>query len=101
MARRLYVGNLSYQATEADLKDLFAQAGAVASVKIITDAYTGQSRGFGFVEMGTDEEAQKATSLFNGHALKNRQLVVNEARPPQRDRGPGPGRGGLDRGGRF
>ena len=101
MARRLYVGNLSYQATEAELKELFGQAGAVASVKIITDAYTGQSRGFGFVEMGTDEEAQKAISLFNGHALKNRQLVVNEARPPQRDRGFGPGRGGHDRGGRF
>ena len=57
MARRLYVGNLSYQATEGDLRDLFAQAGSDASVKIIADAYTGQSRGFGFVEMTTDEEA--------------------------------------------
>jgi len=101
MARRLYVGNLSYQATEADLRDLFTQAGSVASVKIITDAYTGQSRGFGFVEMATDEEAQKAISLFNGHALKSRQLVVNEARPPERDRGVGPPGRGPERGGRF
>ena len=96
MARRLYVGNLSYQATEADLRDLFAQAGSVASVKIITDAYTGQSRGFGFVEMTTDEDAAKAITALNGTSFMDRTITVNEARPKTERSGSG---GRRDRGG--
>ena len=89
MGTKLYVGNLSFKSTEDDLKELFSQAGEVKSVKIITDLYSGQSRGFGFVEMGTDEEAQKAVSLLNGKDFMRRPLTVNEARPQERrERGP-------------
>ena len=96
MGAKLYVGNLSYQATEKEINDLFATAGTVASVKIITDGQTGRPRGFGFVEMGSSEEAQKAIEMFNGHHLENREIVVNEARPqtPRPARGPGGGGGG-------
>lgn len=84
MGMKLYVGNLSFEATEADLRELFAQAGQVESAKVITDMYTGRSRGFGFVEMVNRDEGQKAIDQFNGQTLKGRPIVVNEARPQER-----------------
>lgn len=100
MAIKLYVGNLAYTADEDDLRTLFEQAGSVESVKVITDRYTNQPRGFAFVEMGSKAEAVKAIQMFNGYSLKDRNLVVNEARPPE-DRGGfrsgGPRRGGRQR----
>ncbi len=81
MGRRLYVGNLPYKTTEAELTSLFSQAGAVATVQVMRDNVTGRSRGFAFVEMGTDEAAQKAVADFNQFPLDGRALVVNEARP--------------------
>ena len=96
MAIRLYVGNLSYQTTDEDLRDTFAEAGNVASASVMTDRYSGQSRGFGFVEMATDEEAQNAISLFNGRSVGGRPLVVNEARPREMSGG---GAGGFRSGG--
>lgn len=78
---KLYVGNLSFQVTEEDLKDLFKEAGTVESVRIITDRGTGRSRGFAFVEMASEEEAKAAIEKFNGHSLKEREIVVNVARP--------------------
>ncbi|MBI5194180.1 MAG: RNA-binding protein [Nitrospirae bacterium] len=90
MGTKLFVGNLSYQASENDITELFSQAGTVESVKIITDAQTGQPRGFGFVEMSTPDEAKNAITMFNGTALKERNLTVNEAKPPvKRDSGGG------------
>lgn len=86
MSNKLYVGNLSFDAGEEELRTLFQQAGTVESVRIITDQYSGRSRGFGFVEMATREEALKAIELLNGHTLRERNLVVNEARE-KRDRG--------------
>ena len=97
MGNKLYVGGLSYQVTDQTLQELFAQHGTVTSAKVITDRYTGQSRGFGFVEMATSEEAQKAISALNGTPHEGRTLVVNEAKPQEkRDRswGGGGGRGG-------
>ncbi len=91
MGKKLYVGNLSYKTTEDDLTGLFAEAGKVESVNIITDRYSGQSKGFGFVEMSTDEEAQKAISMFNGKSFMERELTVNEARPQARREGGGGG----------
>jgi len=92
MGAKLYVGNLSYQCTEKEISDLFATAGTVASVKIITDAQTGRPRGFGFVEMGSSEDAQKAIEMFNGKSFMERSLIVSEARPQQkRERGGGGG----------
>lgn len=88
METKLYVGNLSYSATETELSELFAQAGSVKSVALITDRETGRSRGFGFVEMATQEEAQKAISMFNGTQLGDRALTVNFARPRE-ERGGG------------
>ena len=84
MGNKLYVGNLSFKTSEEDLRELFAQAGEIASVKIITDTYSGQSRGFGFVEMATDEAAQKAITMFNGKDFMERALTVNEAKPQQK-----------------
>lgn len=85
MAKKIYVGNLSYNADEESLRELFSQAGEVQSVNIITDAATGRSRGFGFVEMASDEDAEKAISTLNGTTFMDRSLVVNEARPrPER-----------------
>jgi len=81
MGTRLYVGNLSYTTTEERLGDLFAEAGTVKSAAIITERDTGRSRGFGFVEMSTEEEAQQAIKLMHGRELDGRVLVVNEARP--------------------
>ncbi len=83
MNKKLYVGNLLYETTEEDLKQLFASAGNVVSATIIRYQDTGRSKGFGFVEMGTEEEAQKAIDTFNGQDNKGRKLVVSEARPPR------------------
>ncbi len=93
---KLYVGNLSYSTTEEDLRALFAQAGAVASVALIKDRDTGKSKGFAFVEMATQAEAQKAITMFNAFKLENRTLVVNLARP--REERPAGGAGGGRRG---
>lgn len=90
MGKKLYVGNLSFEVTNKDLEELFAQAGACESVAVITDRSTGQSRGFGFVEMSSNAEAQKAIQQFNGQDLKGRALKVNEARDRE-DRGSGGG----------
>lgn len=81
MAMRLYVGGLSYDTTNESLKTYFSQAGAVASATIIMDKMSGRSKGFGFVEMSSDEEAQKAIEMFNGKEFEGRNLTVNEARP--------------------
>jgi cold-inducible RNA-binding protein len=98
MAKKLYVGGLSYDTTEDALKELFSQAGTVESATIITDRMSNRSKGFGFVEMSSDEEAQKAIKIFNGKELDGRNIVVNEARPmeerPKRDFDRG-GRGGF------
>ena len=102
MGTKLYVGSLPYSTTEQQLSELFAQHGTVQSAKVITDRYTGQSRGFGFVEMATSEEAQKAIAALNGTQLGGRTLVVNEARPQEkRPYGGGGGGGGGDRGDRW
>jgi RNA recognition motif-containing protein len=87
MSIKLYVGNLPAEMTETELKDLFAEAGNVASAKIITDRQTGQPRGFGFVEMETKLEGQKAISMLNGRVVEGRSLAVNEARPQAQRRG--------------
>ena len=98
MGSKLYVGGLPYSATEQQLSDLFAAHGAVASARIITDKFTGQSRGFGFVEMSSDSEAQAAITALNGSEMGGRTLTVNEARP-QEPRTGGGGRGGFGGGG--
>jgi RNA recognition motif-containing protein len=99
MGAKLYVGNLSFKATEDDLRELFAQAGTVESVKIITDRATGQPKGFGFIEMATSEEAKKAVSMFAGKQWMDRELKVDEARPQERREGGGGGGGGYGGGG--
>jgi cold-inducible RNA-binding protein len=86
MNSKLYVGNLPYGVSEEDLKKLFSEAGEVQSVKIVIDQYSGRPRGFGFVEMTSQAEAEKAISLLNGKTLTDRTLIVNEARP-QKKRG--------------
>jgi RNA recognition motif-containing protein len=96
---KLYVGSLPYSTTEQQLSELFSQHGAVTSAKVITDRYTGQSRGFGFVEMATDDEAQKAIAALNGAPLGGRTLVVNEARPQEKRPYGGGGGGGAPGGG--
>ncbi|MGH7260098.1 MAG: RNA recognition motif domain-containing protein [Nitrospiraceae bacterium] len=96
MGSKIYVGGLPYAATEQQLSDLFAQHGAVESARVITDKFTGQSRGFGFVEMTTGEDAQKAISALNGTQMDGRTLTVNEAKPMEpRSGGGGGGRGGF------
>lgn len=102
MEKRLYVGNISYKTTEDDLRELFSKCGEVESVKIITDAQTGRSKGFGFVEMATEREAQKAITELNGTMSEDRALTVSEARPqqPRERRGFGGGRGRDSFGGR-
>ncbi len=99
MGNKLYVGSLPYSTTEQQLTDMFAEHGAVQSAKVISDRYTGQSRGFGFVEMATEEEAQKAITALNGAAMGGRTLVVNEARPQEKRPYGGGGGGGGGRGG--
>lgn len=81
MAKRLFVGSLPYSATSGQLEELFAQAGKVVSVNLITDRFSGQSKGFAFVEMATDEETKEAIKKFNNFELDGRRIVVNEARP--------------------
>jgi RNA recognition motif-containing protein len=99
MGRRLYVGNLPYSATEDQLTELFSRAGKVDSVRVMRDMATGRARGFAFVEMGTDEDAQKAISEFHEHQMEGRALVVNEARPKPEGGFGGGGGGGRGRGG--
>lgn len=102
MGRRLYVGNLPYSSTEEQLTELFSQAGTVDNVRVMRDMATGRARGFAFVEMSSDDEAQKAITSFNEYQLDGRPLVVNEARPKTEgggfggggNRGGGGGRGG-------
>jgi len=106
LGKRLFVGNLPYSSTDAELKDTFSQAGTVESAQIIIEKMTGRSKGFGFVEMATDEEAQKAIEMFNGKNFPDengRPLVVNEARPmePRAPRSGGFGGQGGDFGGGF
>jgi cold-inducible RNA-binding protein len=96
MTTKLYVGNLSYETTEEELQELFAQAGSVTSVALPTDRETGRPRGFGFVEMATEEEARKAITMFNGQTLRERQIKVNESRPRE-DGGGRSGGGGRSR----
>src|SRR5436309_13634959 len=93
MGTKLYVGNLSFNTTETDLQDLFAQAGAVQDVMLMQDKFTGKSRGFAFVTMGSEQEAQNAITQFNGKSVEGRSLTVNEARPRE-PRPPGGGGGG-------
>ena len=99
MGSKLYVGGLPYSATEQQLSELFGAHGTVASAKIIADKFTGQSRGFGFVEMSSDSEAQAAISALNGSDMGGRTLTVNEARPQEPRAGGGGGRGGFGGGG--
>ncbi len=91
MGRKLYVGNLPYSATEQDLQDTFSQAGTVDSANVITDRDSGRSKGFGFVEMSSDSEAQKAIQDLNGATVDGRQIKVNEAKPRQPRSGGGGG----------
>jgi len=98
MSRKLYVGNLPYQTGETELQELFGSIGAVDSVRVMRDMATGRARGFAFVEMATDEEAQSAATKLNGHQLGGRALTVNEARP--KPEFAGSGAGGRERGSR-
>ncbi len=81
MSLKLYIGNMSYTTTEAQIRELFSQAGEVVSVSLITDRETGRPKGFGFVEMSTEEGSREAIKRFNGHTMDDRTLTVNEARP--------------------
>jgi RNA recognition motif-containing protein len=94
MEVKLYVGNLPYDTTEEDLRTLFAQAGTVASVAVIRDRDTGRSKGFGFVEMGSQADAQNAITKFNSYRMGDRTLTVNPARPREERSGGGGGYGG-------
>src|SRR5213080_4589315 len=95
MATKLYVGNLPFNTTENELQELFSQAGAVQEVMLMQDKFTGKSRGFAFVTMGSDQDAQKAVAEINGKTVEGRALTVNEARPREaRPPGGGGGRGG-------
>jgi RNA recognition motif-containing protein len=104
MGRKIFVGNLSFSMGEAELRQLFEQKGSVESATVMRDNYTGRSRGFGFVEMASDEAAQKAIAELNGYSVDGRNLTVNEARPKQERPGGfgggGRGRGGFGGGGR-
>ena len=97
MGKKLYVGNLSWGVTDSQLQELFAPYGTVVSAQVIADRDTGRSKGFGFVEMGTDQEAQAAIAGMNGQMVDGRALAVNEARP--KEGGGGGGRGGYGGGG--
>ena len=99
MGRKLFVGNLSFSMGESELKQLFEQKGEVDSLTVMRDLDSGRSRGFAFVEMKTDEEAQKAITELNGFAVEGRNLTVNEARPKEERRGGGGGFRGNNRGG--
>ena len=99
MGKKLYVGNLSYDVTDGDLEQLFGQHGSVQSAQVIQDKMTGRSKGFGFVEMGSDQEAQTAINALNGKDYSGRPLTVNEAKPREDRGGSGGGGGGRGRGG--
>ncbi|HTM10583.1 MAG TPA: RNA-binding protein [Verrucomicrobiae bacterium] len=99
MGNKLYVGGLPYSVTEGRLEEVFSAHGTVQSAKVISDKFTGQSRGFGFVEMASGDEAQKAIAALNGTQLDGRTLVVNEAKPMESRGGGGGGGGGGGRGG--
>ncbi|SRR5512143_4225948 len=100
MSKKLYVGNLSYSTTEQDLQEAFAKIGEVLSANLIVDQTSGRSKGFGFVEMATDEDAEKAITTMNGSSFMNRTITVNEARPKTERPRQGFGGGGRgDRGG--
>jgi RNA recognition motif-containing protein len=98
MGRKLYVGNLAYGVSSSDLEQMFSAHGTVQSAQVIADRDTGRSKGFGFVEMSTDQEAQAAIAALSGKEVDGRQLTVNEAKPRE-DRGGGGGRGGYGGGG--
>ncbi len=100
MGTKLYVGNLPFNTTENELQELFSQAGAVQEVTLMQDRFTGKSRGFAFVTMSSDEEAQNAISKPNGHSIEGRSLTVNEARPREA-RPPGGGGRGYGGGGGY
>jgi RNA recognition motif-containing protein len=97
MSRKLYVGNLPFNTDETQLQDLFAQAGTVDTVSVVRDRETGRARGFAFVEMASDEDAQKAINQLNSYQLEGRALTVNEARPKTEGGGGGYGGGGNSR----
>ncbi len=99
MATKLYVGNLSYQTNDQDLARMFAESGTVVSAQVITDRETGQARGFGFVEMSTEDESRQAIAALNGKEVGGRALTVNEAKP--REGGGGRGGGGRSGGGGY
>ena len=99
MGKKLYVGNLPFSATDAHLQEIFQQVGTVESARVVVDRDTGRSKGFGFVEMASDEEATNAISRFNGAEYDGRPMTVAEARPPAAKEGGG-GRGGFGGGGR-
>src|SRR2546430_9405448 len=99
MGTKLYVGNLSFNTTENELQELFSQAGTVQEVSLMQDKFTGKSRGFAFVTMGSDEDAQNAISKLNGQTVEGRALTVNEARPREPRPPGGGGRGGYGGGG--
>jgi RNA recognition motif-containing protein len=99
MSSKIYVGGLPYATTDAQLQDLFAAHGTVESARVITDKFTGRSRGFGFVEMASSEEAQRAIQALNGTDFEGRNLTVNEARPQEKRSGGFSERGGERRGG--
>jgi RNA recognition motif-containing protein len=99
MGKRLYVGNLTYGVNDADLQQLFGQHGTVSSAQVVMDRDTGRSKGFGFVEMSSDQEAQAAIQALNGKEHEGRALTVNEARPREERGGGGGGRGGYGGGG--
>src|ERR1700731_3433429 len=99
MAKKLYVGNLPYSVSDSDLQQMFEEHGTVQSAQIIMDRDTGRSKGFGFVEMGSDQEAQTAIAAMNGKEVEGRSLTVNEARPKEGGGGGGGGRGGYGGGG--
>ncbi|RLA63835.1 MAG: RNA-binding protein [Epsilonproteobacteria bacterium] len=101
MGRKLYVGNLPFSATEDQLKDMFGEVGTVESAKLITDRDTGRSKGFGFVEMSSDDEAQGAIEKFDGQDCDGRAMRVNEAKPMEPRSGGFGGGGGGGRGGRY
>jgi len=106
MGSKLYVGNLSYNTTGSDLEQLFGQHGTVQSAEVIADRETGRSKGFGFVQMGSDQEAQAAIAALNGKEMNGRALTVNEAKPRASggrggSGGPGGGRGGYGGGRRY
>ena len=99
MGKKLYVGNLSYEVSDSDLSTMFAAHGTVESAQVIMDRDTGRSKGFGFVEMGSDQEAQAAIAAMNGKEMGGRTLTINEAKPREDRGGGGYGGGGGGRGG--